>query len=170
MTIRIITTGGTFDKIYFDAKSEFRFAEPIVAELLREANVYFDYEVESLMQKDSLDITAEDRQLIRNAVERVSDDRILIIHGTDSMVETAAALLDLPDRTIVLFGAMQPARMRYSDAMYNLGIACAAVQLLPAGVYIAMNGLIFDPREVRKNRDQARFEAIGANQDPSVSG
>ena len=170
MTIRILTTGGTFDKVYYDAKSEFHFGEPIVGELLREANVSFDYEVESLMQKDSLDITDDDRRLIRDAVTRVSADRILIVHGTDSMVETALCLLDVPDSTIVLFGAMQPARMRYSDAMYNLGVACTAAQLLPPGVYIAMNGLIFDPREVRKNRDTARFEAVDPDQHPPPAG
>ena len=170
MTIRILTTGGTFDKIYYDAKSEFHFGEPIVAELLREANVSFEYEVESLMQKDSLDITDDDRRLIRDAITRVSGDRILLIHGTDSMVDTASHLLDISDRTIVLFGAMQPARMRYSDAMYNLGVACTAVQLLPPGIYIAMNGLVFDPREVRKNRDTARFEAVESSQNPSADG
>ncbi len=170
MTIRILTTGGTFDKVYYDAKSEFHFGDPIVGELLREANVSFDYEVESLMQKDSLDITDDDRQLIRDAVARVSADRILIVHGTDSMVETASRLLDLPDRTIVLFGAMQPARMRHSDAMYNLGVACTAVQLLPPGVYIAMNGRVFDPREVRKNRATARFEAVESSQIPPPDG
>ncbi len=160
MTIRILTTGGTFDKVYYDAKGEFHFGDPIVGELLREANVSFAYEVESLMQKDSLDITSDDRQVIYDAVARASENRIMIIHGTDSMVETALRLLELSDRTIVLFGAMQPARMRYSDAMYNLGVACTAVQLLPAGVYIAMNGLVFDPREVRKNRAAARFETL----------
>lgn len=158
MNLRILTTGGTFDKVYFDAKSEFHFGEPIVADLLREANADFDYEVESLMQKDSLEITDEDRERLRDTVVRADEDRILIIHGTDSMVKTARALHHIEDKTIVLFGAMQPARMRYSDAMYNLGFACAAVQLLAAGVYLAMNGRIFDPEQVVKNRELGRFE------------
>ena len=158
MTIRIFTTGGTFDKVYFDAKSEFQIGEPMVDALLEEANVNFDYDIEALLQKDSIDMDHADRELIRNAVASVENDMILITHGTDSMVDTARALLDIEDKTIVLFGAMQPARMRYSDAMYNLGFACAAVQLLPGGVHLAMNGQIFDPRHVAKNRAQSRFE------------
>ncbi len=158
MTIRIFTTGGTFDKIYFDAKSEFHIGDTIIGALLEEANVDFDYEIESLLKKDSLEMDEIDRTLIRNAVANVSNHRILITHGTDTMVETAQALLGIADKTIVLFGAMQPARMRYSDAMYNLGVASAAVQLLPAGVYLAMNGKIFDPRKVTKNRSLNRFE------------
>ena len=162
MTIRIFTTGGTFDKVYFDALSEFRFGEPIVADLLSEANVGFDYEIESLMQKDSLDLDDADRQLIRSACTDIDAEMILIIHGTDTMVDTAAALQGIAGKTIVLFGAMQPARMRESDAMYNLGVASAAVQLLPPGVYIAMNGRIFDPQRVRKNRSLGSFETTDA--------
>jgi L-asparaginase len=158
MTIKIFTTGGTFDKIYFDAKSEFHIGDPIAAALLEEANVNFDYDIEPLLKKDSIDMDAADRALIRNAVANVNNDRILITHGTDTMVDTAQALLDIGAKTIVLFGAMQPARMRYSDAMYNLGFACAAVQLLPQGVHLAMNGQVFDPRKVAKNRAQSRFE------------
>lgn len=158
MKIKILATGGTFDKIYFDAKSEFHFGDPIAGELLEESNVSFDFEVESLMQKDSLDMTDQDRTQIRNAVAKASEDRIVIIHGTDTMVETAQCLDDVPDKTVVLFGAMQPARMRLSDAQYNLGFATAAVQLLPAGVYLAMNGQIFDPAQVVKNRARGRFE------------
>ena len=158
MTISIFTTGGTFDKVYFDALSEFRFGEPIVGDLLVEANVDFDYVIEPLMQKDSLDMDDTDRDRILAAVKNTDNERILIIHGTDGMVATAQGLLEVTDRTIVLFGAMQPARMRYSDAMFNLGFACAAVQMLPAGAHLAMNGRIFDPRSVSKNRALGRFE------------
>ena len=160
MTIKIFTTGGTFDKVYFDAASEFHIGEPMVAALLEEANVSFDYEIESLLKKDSLDMNDTDRELIRNAIENVPNDRVMLTHGTDTMVATARTLLDIPGKTIVLFGAMQPARMRYSDAMYNLGFASAAVQLLPNGVHLAMNGQIFDPRKVSKNRAQNRFESV----------
>jgi len=153
------TTGGTFDKIYFDANSEFHIGVPIVADLLAEANVNFDYDIESLLKKDSLDMDAADRELIRSAVAKSDSDRILITHGTDSMVETALLLRDISTKTIVLFGAMQPARMRYSDAMFNLGFACAAAQLLPPGVHLAMNGEVFDPRQVAKNRERSRFES-----------
>jgi L-asparaginase len=158
LTIKIFTTGGTFDKIYFDTMSEFHIGEPIIPALLEEANVSFEYDVESLLKKDSLDMDETDREIIHRAVGKAKQDRILITHGTDTMAETAQALLDIPDKTIVLFGAMQPARMRYSDAMYNLGAATAAVQLLPAGVYLAMNGSIFDPHKVTKNRTLNRFE------------
>ncbi|TNF87500.1 MAG: asparaginase [Gammaproteobacteria bacterium] len=158
MSIKIFTTGGTFDKIYFDAKSEYHIGEPMAASLLEEANVVFDFEIESLLKKDSLDIDEADRELIRNAVVGVDNEMILITHGSDTMVETALDLLDISDKTIVLLGAMQPARMRYSDAMFNLGFACAAVQLLPRGVHLAMNGKVFDPRQVIKNRAESRFE------------
>ena len=158
LTIKIFTTGGTFDKIYFDAKSEFHIGDTIIGALLEEANVDFDYDIEALLKKDSLEMDEIDRELIRTSVGNVYNQRILITHGTDTMVETAQALLGIEDKTIVLFGAMQPARMRYSDAMYNLGVASAAVQLLPAGVYLAMNGKIFDPGKVTKNRALNRFE------------
>lgn len=158
MLIRIFTTGGTFDKIYFDAKSEFYIGDTIIPALFEEANVNFDYEVVSLLKKDSLEMDDTDREIIRRAVLAAEEDKILITHGTDSMVDTAQRLLDVTDKTIVLFGAMQPARMRYTDAMFNLGVASAAVQMLPAGVHLAMNGIIFDPRKTTKNRALNRFE------------
>jgi L-asparaginase len=158
LTIKIFTTGGTFDKIYFDAMSEFHIGDPVIPELLEEANVEFDYQLESLLKKDSLEINHRDRELIHNAITNVQQNKILVTHGTDTMAETARFLMDIPDKTIILFGAMQPARMRYSDAMYNLGFASAAVQLLTGGVHLAMNGQIFDPCKVIKNRSQNRFE------------
>lgn len=158
MAIKIFTTGGTFDKVYYDAASEFHFGEPIIAALLEEANVSFEIDIEALMQKDSLEMTDADRDLIRRAVENCANDRVLIVHGTDGMIATAETLGDVGGKTIVLFGAMQPARMRYSDAMYNLGFASAAVQILPHGVYLAMNGQVFDPRKIVKNRARGRFE------------
>ena len=158
MKIKIFTTGGTFDKIYFDAKSEFQFADTIIGDLLEEANISFDYDIVTLLEKDSLDINEVDRKMIHEAISNVKENRILLTHGTDTMVETAQALLDIRDKTIVLFGAMQPARMRHSDATFNLGAACAAVQLLPAGVHLAMNGQIFDPCKVVKNHALNRFE------------
>ncbi|HKJ52584.1 MAG TPA: asparaginase domain-containing protein [Gammaproteobacteria bacterium] len=158
LVIKIFTTGGTFDKVYFDAASEFHFGESIVGALLEEANVSFDFDIEALMQKDSLDIVEADREFIRRAVENCVEERILIVHGTDGMIATAEHLLDISGKTVVLFGAMQPARMRYGDAMYNLGFACAAVQLLPRGIHLAMNGQVFDPRKIVKNRARNRFE------------
>ena len=127
MSIRIITTGGTFDKVYFDALSEFHIGEPMAGPLLEEANVNFTWQVQSVLKKDSLEINDEDRQLLRDAVGNAAEAQILITHGTDTMVDSARALDGIEGKTIVLFGAMQPARMRYSDAMFNLGVACAAV-------------------------------------------
>jgi L-asparaginase len=160
MKIRILTTGGTIDKIYFDAKSEFQVGEPQIGELLREAIVSFDFTVESILKKDSLDMTDDDRGLIRRHVRDDDCDRILITHGTDTMVVTANALLGIEGKTVVLTGSMQPARLRVSDAIFNIGFAIAAVQLLDAGVYIAMNGRVFDPRTVRKNIERHRFEQV----------
>ncbi len=118
----------------------------------------FSYEVESLLRKDSLELTDADRQLIRDRVLADSSDKILITHGTDSMVATAMQLLDIAGKTIVLTGAMQPAKMRVSDAAFNIGCAVTAVQLLEPGVYIAMQGRVFDPRNTRKNLQGQCFE------------
>jgi L-asparaginase len=159
MEIKILTVGGTIDKIYFDAQSEFKVGEPQIGELLQEANVNFDYSVESLMRKDSLDMDDEDRQVVRQAVERQSADRILITHGTDTMADTARALVGVAGKTVVLTGAMQPARLRVSDAIFNIGFAIAALQQLDEGVYVAINGQVFDPLHVHKNWEKQCFEA-----------
>jgi L-asparaginase len=158
MQIKILTAGGTIDKIYFDANSEFKVGEPQIGDLLREANVGFDYSIESLMRKDSLEMTDSDRTHIRQAVEQCSAQRILITHGTDTMVETSRALGGVAGKVVVLTGSMQPARLRVSDAIFNIGFAIAALQQLDHGVYIAINGQIFDPQQVHKNWDQQRFE------------
>jgi len=161
MKIRILTTGGTIDKIYFDQKSEFQVGEPQISLLLDEANVTFDYSIESVLRKDSLDMTDTDRQLIVDQVLAGPDGHILITHGTDTMIATAQRLAaQVRDKTIVLTGSMQPARLRSSDAVFNIGFAIAAVQLLPPGTYIAMNGEIFDPLHSRKNVAMNRFEKI----------
>ena len=159
MKIKILATGGTFDKIYYDDKSEFHIGEPMATPVLEEANVSFDFEVESILKKDSLELTDEDRQTIRQKVLDDPNHLIVITHGTDSMVKTAMCLLGIEDKTIVVTGAMQPARMRYTDSAYNIGVATAAVQLLGPGVYVAMNGQIFDPRSTKKNVELSRFES-----------
>ncbi len=158
MKIKILATGGTFDKIYHDANSDFHIGEPMATNILEEANVTYEYEVESILKKDSLDINDEDREHIRQKVAEESSDKIVITHGTDSMVATAMCLLNIPDKTVVITGAMQPARMRFSDSPYNIGVAVTAAQLLAPGVYLAMNGEIFDPRSTRKNVAASRFE------------
>ena len=159
MKIKIFTTGGTIDKIYFDIKSEFQIGEPLIGQLLNEANISFDYKAESILRKDSLDLTEDDRRMIVKNIRSDSSQRILVIHGTDTMVETAKMLVGLPEKIIVLTGSMQPARLRESDAVFNIGYAIAAVQLLPSGVYIAMNGRIFDPHKTWKNIEFNRFES-----------
>ena len=158
--IKIFTTGGTIDKIYFDAKSAFEVGEPQIGDLLKESNVVFEYEVVSLMAKDSLDITDDDRAKIVETVLADECDKILITHGTDTMVDTARALGDVGRKTIVMVGSMQPARFRITDAVFNIGYAIAALQLSPPGVYVAMNGQTFDPLLTRKNRDENRFELV----------
>lgn len=160
MKIKIITTGGTIDKIYFDQKSEFQVGEPQIAEVLREANVTLDFEVRPLLRKDSLDMTDEDRRLIYETIQSDECERFLITHGTDRMIATAKELQKIRNKVMVLTGSMQPAKIRLTDAFFNIGYAIAAVQLLPSGVYIAMNGRIFNPDHARKNVEQNRFEEL----------
>ena len=160
MKIKFLTTGGTFDKIYYDHKSEFHIGDPMVKPILEEANVTFDFEVESILKKDSIDLDDSDRETIRLKVQRDPCDRTVITHGTDGRIKTAMCLLGIENKTIVITGAMQPARMRYSDSAYNIGVATNAVQLLEPGVYLAMNGQIFDPRSTIKNVAMSRFETL----------
>ena len=156
--LEIFTTGGTIDKVYFDAKSTFEVGDPQIEEVLREANLAIDYRVTPLLRKDSLELTDADRSMIRAAVEQTLSQRIVITHGTDTMITTAKNLADVPGKTIVLTGAMQPARFRFTDAVFNIASAMMAAQTLPAGVYIAMNGRIFNPLTARKNVVLNRFE------------
>ncbi len=160
MKISILTTGGTIDKLYHDQLSEYQVGEPQIADFLREANVTLDLQVRSLLLKDSLDLTDRDRERIREAVARDESDHIVVTHGTDTMVTTAKELRGIPGKVIVLVGAMQPACHRISDAAFNIGFAMAAAQFLHPGVYIAMNGRVFDPYKARKNRGHNRFEAV----------
>ncbi len=156
--IKIFTTGGTIDKIYFDDRSEYQVGEPQIGSVLKEANVTQEYEIVPLLRKDSLDLTDDDRMLIRQAVNSCPLKRIIVTHGTDTMIRTAKALKTIADKTVVLTGAMQPAKFRFTDAVFNIASAFTAVQLLPPGVYIAMNGKIFDPVQTIKNRELNRFE------------
>ncbi len=155
--IDIFTTGGTIDKIYFDALSEYHIGPTPLPDILAENNVYVPHRVTQLMRKDSLELTDDDRQAIHDAVAASDADKILVTHGTDTMVQTGKVLADITDKTIVLTGAMQPATLRNSDAEFNVGFALAATQTLPHGVYIAMNGEVFDPATTRKDRDAHRF-------------
>jgi L-asparaginase len=159
MHIRFITTGGTIDKVYFDDLSQFEIGESVVQHVLSEGLVEFEYDVVSLMQKDSLEMDDEDRQKLREYIENDDASHYIITHGTDTMAETASALSDLDGRTIVLTGSLSPARFKTTDAVFNVGMAVAAVQVAGPGVYIAMSGQVFDAGAVRKNRAENRFES-----------
>lgn len=156
--LAIITTGGTIDKTYFDAKSDYQIGAPQIGEILTQLEVAFEFSVIPILRKDSLEITAADRELIRNTIAAQPQKYVLVTHGTDTMVETASALADIQDKVIVLTGALNPARFQGSDAVFNIGCAVGAVQSQSDGVWIAMNGRIWDPSQVRKNRDANRFE------------
>jgi L-asparaginase len=155
--IAVVTTGGTIDKAYFDALSAYQIGEPAVAKIFAVANVTHPFRLIELLRKDSLELTDTDRATLREAVASLPEQRIVITHGTDTMTESAAALAPVEDKTIVLTGALSPARFNESDATFNLGMAFAAAQTLPAGVYIAMNGCVFRGDEARKDRRQSRF-------------
>ncbi|HPW33617.1 MAG TPA: asparaginase domain-containing protein [Arenimonas sp.] len=156
----IVTTGGTIDKIYFDDKSDYQVGDPQIGGILRELGVGFRFTVIPIIRKDSLHINQEDRELLRATIAAQSARHVLVTHGTDSMVETAKVLASIENKTIVLTGALNPARFRGSDAEFNIGTAVGAVQSLPPGVYIAMNGRIWDPAKVKKNVAANRFEEI----------
>ncbi len=160
MEIRFITTGGTIDKIYFDALSKFEVGEPQIKQILTEGRVDFDYDLHALLQKDSLEVTAEDRKVLRDHIENDDGRYFVVTHGTDTMPETAEALQGIEGKTIVLTGALSPARFRTTDAVFNIGMAVAAVQTAAPGVYIAMSGQIFEAGSVRKNREANRFESV----------
>lgn len=155
----VVTTGGTIDKIYFDDKSDYQIGDPQIGRILEELGVAFRFSVIPIIRKDSLHITGEDRELLRATIAAQPAKHVLVTHGTDTMVETAKVLATIPDKTIVLTGALNPARFRGSDAEFNIGTAVGAVQCLSAGVYIAMNGRIWEPGKVRKNVAANRFEA-----------
>jgi L-asparaginase len=157
--IVIVTTGGTIDKAYFDALSAYQIGEPVVKKLLDGANVTYPYRIVELLRKDSLELTDEDRQRLQEAVAALEVRRVVITHGTDTMTDSAKVLASIPEKTIVLTGALSPARFTESDATFNIGMAFAAAQTLPAGVYVAMNGRVFRGDEVQKDREQRRFVA-----------
>jgi len=160
MKIKIFSVGGTIDKVYFDQLSNYQVGGPSIRDILENLPLNFDYEIVSLIRKDSLDMTDEDRELVYHAVAQDSARRILITHGTDTMVATAKRLLDIEGKVIVLTGAMEPAGFKNSDAVFNVGCAIGAIQQVDEGIYIAMNGRIYHPHQVRKNRDAGRFEEI----------
>ena len=162
MFIRIFVTGGTFDKEYDELTGRLFFRETHVPEMLRLGRSRVAVHIETVMMVDSLELDDRGRAAIVASCASCAEKRILITHGTDTMVETARALAaaGLEDRTIVLTGAMVPYAFGSSDGLFNLGSALSFVQVLPAGVYVAMNGQHFTWARVRKNRESGVFEAI----------
>ncbi|MBB6124568.1 asparaginase domain-containing protein [Sphingobium subterraneum] len=155
--ILILTTGGTIDKAYFDALSAYQIVDSVIPKILDTALVRHPYRVEQMFRKDSLDLTDGDRADIRDHVAAADERHIVITHGTDTMTTTAQALGGIQDKTIVLVGALAPARFQESDAMFNIGMAFAAAQTAAPGLYITMNGSVFRADAVVKDRAQGAF-------------
>jgi L-asparaginase len=155
--ILILTTGGTIDKQYFDALSQFQISDTMISKLLAVARVTHPYTVEEVLRKDSIDLTDADRARIVERVTHADHSRIVITHGTDTMTVTARALAGVRDKTIALTGALAPARFTESDAAFNLGMAFATAQTAPAGVYITINGSVFLADQVEKDRERGAF-------------
>jgi len=163
MPIRILITGGTFDKTYDELTGKLFFADTHLPQMLERGRCELELVVRTLMMIDSLEMTEADRVLIAANCRQAAENRIVITHGTDTMVDTAgflAAQLDGSGKTVVLTGAMVPFTFNSSDGLFNLGSALSFVQVLPPGVYIAMNGRYFPWDNVRKNREKGVFEAI----------
>lgn len=160
--IQILLTGGTIDKHYNPSNGGMEFKDSHIEQILEQGRITSNYSIEQLMFKDSLRMIEADRQLVANACKNLKSDKILITHGTDTMVETAQHIANkqpqlLTKKTIVLVGAMIPHEIRYSDAMFNIGFALGAVNALENGIYIAMNGEIFAWNNVCKNKQTLAF-------------
>ncbi|MEK7673043.1 MAG: asparaginase domain-containing protein [Patescibacteria group bacterium] len=164
MNIKIFVTGGTFDKEYNELNGELFFKETHLPEMLKLGRCKLNVEVETLMMIDSLYMTDEKRGGVLQMCQDSAEDKIVITHGTDTMVETAKFLANSEDllkkKTVILTGAMIPYKFGSSDGLFNLGTALAFVQVLPAGIYVAMNGKYFDYHKVRKNKELGEFEEV----------
>ena len=161
MSVRVLITGGTFDKEYGEIKGELFFDKTHINELLKLGRCRLEVEISTLMLIDSLTMTSQDRLFIKNSCKEVDEKKIVITHGTDTMTKTAEVLArEKLNKTIVLTGAMIPYNFGSSDGLFNVGSALAFSQALPAGVYIAMNGKYFEWDSVEKNRETGVFEKI----------
>jgi L-asparaginase len=157
--IRILATGGTFDKEYNELTGELYFKDTHISQMLQLGRCHLKVDVRTLMMIDSLQMSDDDRRIVLEHCLRAEESRIVVTHGTDSMEQTAAVLGNaIADKTIVLTGAMVPYTFGSSDGLFNLGTALAFVQVLPPGVYVAMNGRCFPWNKVRKNRELGVFE------------
>jgi L-asparaginase len=161
MELLVLAIGGTIDKVYFDALSDYQIGPPAATEILQRVKVNFEFSVRQMISKDSLEMTDADRQDILMAVQAHSAKHVIITHGTDTMVDTGQVLKQAMGKTMVIMGAMQPAIMKLTDADFNLGVAVAAVQTLSPGVYLCMNGRIYNVDKVIKNRAEGQFQDLG---------
>ena len=161
MELWVLAIGGTIDKVYFDALSDYQIGPPAATEILQRVKVNFDFNVRQMISKDSLEMTDADRQEILMAVQAHNGKHVLITHGTDTMVDTGQLLKQATGKTVVIMGAMQPAIIKLTDADFNLGVAVAAVQTLSEGVYLCMNGRIYNVDRVVKNRAEEQFQDLG---------
>ena len=159
MKILFIQTGGTIDKDYPKTKNGWAFEinEPAVKRILEKVNCSFKYSIISLLKKDSLEINSEDRLLILSKCNEAKEDKIIITHGTDTMNITANYLKEIKNKTIIITGAMRPERFSNSDAAINIGVAIGAIQTLPKGIYIAMNGLVIPHHKMVRNKETGQF-------------
>lgn len=161
MSIRIFITGGTFDKEYNELNGQLYFKDTHLHDLLEMGRNKVPVEIRTLMMIDSLEMTTEDRDLIVHQCKQCEEDQIIITHGTDTMAETARIIAEkIPDKTIVLTGAMIPIKFGSSDGLFNLGSALAFAQTLKPGVYVAMNGRYFNWNNVQKNKETGIFEEL----------
>jgi len=159
MNIQFFITGGTIDKVYNELTGELEFDSTHIVDMLNRGRSMVDTTSEVLFLKDSLELSDKDRQLILSKCLECNDDKIIITHGTDTMVDTAQLLGEkIKDKTIVLFGSMIPYSIDNSDALFNLGVALGAVQNKGNGVYVVMNGKVFDFDKVTKNKEKGLFE------------
>ncbi|WP_188063499.1 asparaginase domain-containing protein [Sphingobium sp. KCTC 72723] len=158
--ILLLTTGGTIDKVYFDALSDYQVGETVVGRLLDVARVKRPFRVEEVARKDSLELDDADRALIYARVAAAPENHVIITHGTDTMTDTARQLADIPGKTVVLVGALAPARFGESDASFNLGMAFATVQVAQPGIYITMSGSVFPADQVIKDRAKGAFVPV----------
>ena len=167
MKIIFIQTGGTIDKDYPKNKKGYAFeiTEPAVERMLKRLSPAFDYEIVSLLRKDSLDLTADDREKIYATCLAADGDKIIVTHGTDTMIETAHFLSSIKNKLIILTGAMKPEKFTDSDAPLNLGVALGAISLLKEGVFIAMNGRVYPVDEVARNPETGQFTGVEVESD-----
>jgi L-asparaginase len=161
MAIRVFVTGGTFDKEYDEIRGRLYFQDTHLPDMLELGRCRLDVDIRTLMMVDSLEMTDSDRELVARHCREAPEERIVVTHGTDTMVDTAAVIARaVPDKTVVLTGAMIPIAFGSSDGLFNLGGALVAAQVLAPGVYVVMNGRVFQWDEVRKNRTTGVFERV----------